>query len=118
MAWAVQIRPAMVVHGATGYVGVGRSEEVGQVEVVLVHAGFDPELVARELLEILGVHIPNPEALDDAMPLVLFQRLDRRRAEVVSRRIRLAGGYVELRAPRQRYVGLRVRRTPFDRAAA
>lgn len=108
----------MVVHGARGYVGAGAFSDDGHVEVVLLNAGFDPAVVAEVLHELLGLCISNFEALEDALPLVLFQRIERRKAELVCRRIRLAGGVVELRAPRQCYTGLRLRRSPFDRAAA
>jgi hypothetical protein len=99
----------MQVLGARGYVGSMSSHQDGAVEVVLFHAGFEPSGVAAALRETMGLHISDMEALEDALPLVLFRRLDRRRAEVLCRRLRLAGAFVELRTPREQAPGLRLR---------
>ena len=108
----------MVFHGAKGYVGAAAPSTRVEAEVVLVDAGFDPAAVAAALHDLLGLTITDFEALEAATPLVLYQSLDRVRAELVSRRIRTAGGFVELRAPRQPHPGLKLRGMATHRRAA
>jgi len=79
----------------------------GQVELVLLDTGQDPASVSQLLGEIMSIAIGDPAALEEAVPLVLFESLARTRAEQVRSRLHRAGARVLLRVPRQPAVGLR-----------
>lgn len=91
-----------------------RIEEV--VEVVLVDPGIDPQAVAHVLQQVMHLTLCDPSALTEAMPLVLYEELEWSTAERISWQLRLAGAQVTIRAPRERYTG--IRRPPFTRQAA
>lgn len=79
----------------------------GRVEVVLVEAGDDLEAVAGVLRDTMGLCLPDPGALVEAVPLTLLAEGTLLMAESLSRRLARAGALAEVRPARERYLGVR-----------
>lgn len=84
----------------------------GPFEVVLVDVGTAPPLVAHVLRSVMNLTLTDPQALEEALPLVLLQSAPRALAEGLGRKLRLAGASVELRVPRPRSKGFRPSSVP------
>ena len=68
----------------------------GPVEVVLVNTGEDLKAIADILRDAMAICIPDPTALEDALPLILFEELPMAKAEILVRLMARAGGRVEV----------------------
>lgn len=79
----------------------------GLVEVVLIDAGNDLKAVADLLRDAMALCIPDPTALEDALPLILFEELPLNKADILVRLMYRAGGRLEVRPTRKRYKGIK-----------
>ena len=66
-------------------------------KVVLVEVGPKAQIVADTIKDVLGISISEADALQPALPLVLYRNIPREKAETVRRKLELAGASVELR---------------------
>lgn len=79
----------------------------GPVEVVLVDAGRDLKAVADILRDAMAICIPDPTALEDALPLILFEELPLPKADILFRLMNRAGARVKIRPTREKYRGVK-----------
>lgn len=79
----------------------------GPVEIVLIHAGFNLQAISDVLRDVMGLCLPDAAAIDDALPLILYEELPLSEAETLCQQLALAGGIVDIHPSREKYMGVR-----------
>ncbi len=90
----------------------------GPLQVVLVGVGPKATAVAEIVRSAMNLTLTDPEALYEAVPLVLYEALEHETAVAFIQRLKLAGAFVEQRMPPERYQGIRRKISPLSRNAA
>ena len=76
-----------------------------RVRVVIYDLGISPYSVAEMLRETVNLTVTDLEALEDSMPLVLFEEIERKTAETLRWQFQLVGALIQLHKPRQPKAG-------------